>query len=55
MIPKRGLVYDHVYVKKEYGSWHQWSAMIEKIDIDEKASVSYKWRLLCLFLLKSSS
>ena len=40
MIPKRGLVYDHVYIRKQYGSWNSWTSLLSPVDIDEKTKVS---------------
>lgn len=39
MIPKRGLIYDHVYIRRQYGSWHQWTSLLTPVDIDEKTKV----------------
>ncbi|XP_052779096.1 dynein axonemal heavy chain 3-like isoform X2 [Mya arenaria] len=36
MIPKRGLIYDHVYLRKQFGSWYHWSSLLTAVDIDEK-------------------
>uniref|UniRef100_A0A1I8FV89 DHC_N2 domain-containing protein n=1 Tax=Macrostomum lignano TaxID=282301 RepID=A0A1I8FV89_9PLAT len=36
LIPKRGTVFDHVYVTKPFGSWVQWSSQIKPIDIEEE-------------------
>ncbi|KAL4226018.1 hypothetical protein ACF0H5_014005 [Mactra antiquata] len=40
MIPKRGLIYDHVYLRRQYGSWHHWSSLLTNVDIDEKTKVT---------------
>jgi hypothetical protein len=40
LIPKKGTVYDHVYIKRQYGSWNQWSSLITQFSIDEKAKVT---------------
>jgi hypothetical protein len=40
MIPKRGLIYDHVYIRRQYGSWYQWSSLLSNIDIDDQTKVS---------------
>ncbi|XP_053376707.1 dynein axonemal heavy chain 3-like [Mercenaria mercenaria] len=42
LIPKRGLIYDHVYIKRQYGSWHQWSSLLTNIDIDEQTKLDLK-------------
>ncbi|CAH1783205.1 unnamed protein product, partial [Owenia fusiformis] len=36
LIPKKGLVFDYVFMRKQYGSWYTWESQIEKIDIDDK-------------------
>ena len=38
-IPKKGLVYDHVYLQRTYGSWHTWSSMVTACNIDQKGKV----------------
>ena len=40
-IPKRGLVYDHVYLQQTFGSWHTWSSMVTRCNIDQKGKVSF--------------
>ncbi|XP_052058680.1 dynein axonemal heavy chain 3-like isoform X1 [Mytilus californianus] len=40
LIPKKGTVYDHVYIKRQYGSWNLWSSMITPFSIDEKAKLT---------------
>ena len=42
MIPKKGLIYDHVYLRKQYGSWNGWSSLLTPMDIDEKTKVCSK-------------
>ena len=41
LIPKKGLVYDHVFIRKQYGSWNPWSNLVQPVNIDEKAQVEY--------------
>ena len=41
MIPKKGTVYDHIYIQKQYGSWNTWSSLITQVSIDAKAQVSW--------------
>ena len=33
MIPKKGSVYDFVYMKRQFGTWNTWSNLIEKLDL----------------------
>ncbi|XP_063719575.1 dynein axonemal heavy chain 3-like [Symsagittifera roscoffensis] len=40
LIPKRGSVYDYVFVKKSYGSWHKWEVMMETTELDEKTKAA---------------
>ena len=39
LIPKKGLVYDHVYMYRQFGSWNSWSILVERIDIETKLKV----------------
>lgn len=39
LIPKRGLVYDYVYMRKQYGAWTKWDNLVENPSIGEKAQV----------------
>ncbi|KAI0229818.1 Dynein heavy chain 3, axonemal [Lamellibrachia satsuma] len=39
-IPKRGLVYDHVYLQNTFGSWSTWSSMVTTCNIDQKGKVN---------------
>ncbi|ESO88893.1 hypothetical protein LOTGIDRAFT_125424 [Lottia gigantea] len=40
LIPKKGTVYDHVYIRKQYGAWCTWSSLVEPFDIESKAKVN---------------
>lgn len=40
MIPKKGSIYDHVYIKRQFGSWNLWQNLVEKLDIDEVTKVA---------------
>lgn len=46
LIPKKGTVYDHVYIKKQYGAWCQWSSLIQAFSIDDKAKVTLKMNVI---------
>ena len=39
LIPKKGLIYDHIYVQRLFGSWDSWSHLIEPVNIEAKAKV----------------
>ncbi|KAH9505438.1 Dynein heavy chain 3, axonemal, partial [Bulinus truncatus] len=39
LIPKKGLIYDHVFIRKQFGSWSSWSNQIQSVSIDEKSKV----------------
>ncbi|XP_038073730.1 dynein heavy chain 3, axonemal-like isoform X4 [Patiria miniata] len=39
LIPKRGTVYDYVYIRKVYGSWHRWETLVMASDIGAKAKL----------------
>ncbi|KAK7495478.1 hypothetical protein BaRGS_00013176, partial [Batillaria attramentaria] len=40
MIPKKGTVYDHVYIQKQYGSWHTWSSLVTPVSIEVKTQIN---------------
>ncbi|XP_041348477.1 dynein heavy chain 3, axonemal-like isoform X2 [Gigantopelta aegis] len=40
MIPKKGTVFDHVYIKRQYGSWNLWSSLVKPMNIDSKADIN---------------
>ena len=40
LIPKRGSIYDYVYMRKNYGAWTKWENLVENEAIGEKAQVS---------------
>ena len=40
-IPKRGSVFDYVYVKKTYGSWHRWGNLTKTPDLNDTTKVSF--------------
>ncbi|XP_033642613.1 dynein heavy chain 3, axonemal-like [Asterias rubens] len=40
LIPKRGSVYEYVYIRKRYGSWHRWETMVTSTDIGAKAKIN---------------
>ncbi|ELT89912.1 hypothetical protein CAPTEDRAFT_157693, partial [Capitella teleta] len=40
MIPKRGLVYDHVYRYKMFGTWEPWTSLVQPFDIQTKLQVN---------------
>nr|XP_026694595.1 dynein heavy chain 3, axonemal isoform X2 [Ciona intestinalis] len=40
MIPKRGSVYDYVYMKQNYGSWHRWENLTKKSELNERTNLS---------------
>ncbi|XP_069141245.1 dynein axonemal heavy chain 3-like isoform X4 [Argopecten irradians] len=46
MIPKKGLVYDHVYIRKQFGSWYTWSSLIQPFKIDDKAKRDRELRIM---------
>ncbi|XP_055958183.1 dynein axonemal heavy chain 3 [Patella vulgata] len=37
LIPKKGTIYDHVYIRKQYGSWCSWSSLVEPFNVETKA------------------
>ncbi|KAL3852322.1 hypothetical protein ACJMK2_015979 [Sinanodonta woodiana] len=39
LIPKKGLVFDHVYLRRQYGSWNSWSSLVTPVNIDDKARI----------------
>ncbi|XP_071815449.1 dynein axonemal heavy chain 3-like isoform X3 [Apostichopus japonicus] len=39
LIPKRGSVFDYVYIRKNYGSWNRWETLIEPTVITDKTNV----------------
>lgn len=41
LIPKRGSVFDYVYAKKNYGSWHRWGNLAKTPDLSEEKKVKY--------------
>ena len=49
LIPKKGLVFDHVYQRRTFGAWSQWERMVTRVDIPNKAEVLRTMR--CLFIL----
>ena len=38
-IPKRGSIFDYVYVKKTYGSWHRWANLTKSPDLGDSVKV----------------
>ncbi|XP_067685210.1 dynein axonemal heavy chain 3-like [Haliotis asinina] len=40
MIPKKGSVFDHVYIRRQYGSWHSWSSLVTSFNIDSKVKIN---------------
>ncbi|XP_076448252.1 dynein axonemal heavy chain 3-like [Babylonia areolata] len=40
MIPKKGTVYDHVYIQRQYGSWNTWTSLVQAVSIGEKAQAT---------------
>ena len=42
LIPKKGTVYDHVFIRKQYGSWNPWASLVQPVNIDEKAQVGQR-------------
>ncbi|XP_022099330.1 dynein heavy chain 3, axonemal-like isoform X3 [Acanthaster planci] len=40
LIPKRGTVYEYVYIRKVYGSWHRWETLVMASDISAKAKIN---------------
>nr|XP_039250666.1 dynein heavy chain 3, axonemal-like [Styela clava] len=40
LIPKRGSVFDYVYVKKTYGSWHRWANLTKTPDLSDDTKLS---------------
>ena len=39
LIPKRGSVFDYVYIKKNYGSWHRWESLAGSTQLSESIRV----------------
>ncbi|XP_070559259.1 dynein axonemal heavy chain 3-like isoform X5 [Ptychodera flava] len=39
LIPKKGSIFEYVYIRKMYGSWHRWEGLIEPVSIGEKAKL----------------
>lgn len=54
LIPKKGTVYDHVYIKRQYGSWNLWSSLITPFSIDEKAKVILKTHVTFSYNVQNS-
>ncbi|PVD24893.1 hypothetical protein C0Q70_15383 [Pomacea canaliculata] len=40
LIPKKGTVFDYVYIQKQYGSWNTWSGLVSPVSIDAKTHLS---------------
>ena len=40
LIPKKGLIYDHIYLKRHYTAWDSWAVFVDKIEIAERAKVT---------------
>ncbi|KAK6993742.1 dynein heavy chain 3 axonemal, partial [Biomphalaria glabrata] len=40
LIPKKGLIYDHVFVRKQFGSWSTWASQVQSANIDDKTQVN---------------
>ncbi|XP_059151038.1 dynein axonemal heavy chain 3-like [Physella acuta] len=40
LIPKKGLVYDHVFIRKQFGSWSPWTSLVTAVNIDDKAQIN---------------
>ncbi|XP_064633532.1 dynein axonemal heavy chain 3-like isoform X2 [Lineus longissimus] len=40
LIPKKGSIYDYVYIRKNFGSWCTWSSLVEKLEISSGAKVN---------------
>ncbi|XP_077987554.1 dynein axonemal heavy chain 3-like isoform X2 [Glandiceps talaboti] len=40
LIPKKGTIFEYVYIRRMYGSWHRWENLIEPVSIGEKAKVN---------------
>ena len=43
LIPKKGLIYDHLYLKRHYTAWDSWAVFVNKIDIAERAKVLFNY------------
>ncbi|KAK3779689.1 hypothetical protein RRG08_013644 [Elysia crispata] len=46
LIPKKGTVYDHVFIRKQYGSWNPWTSLVQPVNIDEKAQRDTDLRIM---------
>ncbi|XP_052828077.1 dynein axonemal heavy chain 3 [Octopus bimaculoides] len=40
LIPKKGSIYDYIYMKKQYGSWRTWESLVDPTIITEKTKMN---------------
>ncbi|XP_064605237.1 dynein axonemal heavy chain 3-like isoform X2 [Liolophura sinensis] len=40
LIPKRGTVFDHVYVRRLYGAWAGWATLVKPVNIKEGTKIN---------------
>ncbi|GAB1598116.1 dynein heavy chain 3, axonemal-like [Argonauta hians] len=40
LIPKKGSIYDYIYLKKQYGAWRTWESLMEPTIITEKTKLN---------------
>lgn len=51
LIPKRGSVFDYVYAKKTYGSWHRWANFTKSPDLSDSTKVSWNRFVVKVFIV----
>uniref|UniRef100_H2YSD8 AAA+ ATPase domain-containing protein n=1 Tax=Ciona savignyi TaxID=51511 RepID=H2YSD8_CIOSA len=40
LIPKRGSIFDYVYIKQNYGSWHRWDNLTQNPELTDSTQLS---------------
>uniref|UniRef100_H2YSE4 AAA+ ATPase domain-containing protein n=1 Tax=Ciona savignyi TaxID=51511 RepID=H2YSE4_CIOSA len=41
LIPKRGSIFDYVYIKQNYGSWHRWDNLTQNPELTDSTQVRF--------------